>query len=826
MKLISILAINLVSSILGLSVSAQTEQYGYPVVNDQFINADKFLGWLQLTESPWVYSYNLNSWLLISADAGSTKLNTMHGVWIYVQGISVPSSSGSNLVYGFPVIENYINTGGFLSWLYIQNTPWVYSTAVSNWIWLASPPSTDLKSNPHTWAYFLNKHITSGSSLEVSDIAVANITDTSAAIQFSSNQPATAQLHYGLTDNNLNLASDLIDAQNTLHDITLSNLTANTTYYYQVESTDKNSKSAQSGVLSFKTASPGALGLSNMESTQITSGSALIRSTTNKSAKAQVLYGLSKSALTEIGELIDEGNHTHAIVLDGLEPLTTYYFRITSTDILNPRNTQSSNVMSFVTLGTSDLFMTQELTQYGITWTFEQAHQAGRFANGDWWVVGPVNVTSVTPAPGPAPEDEEIAGNLSWRYGDAGLQDDNQRRNGSMMVMSPGNQQGYDSRGLNYSASTSLSFPYTLPANRSLMSSRSYRTIPNPRLHQAIMWASEKNGYNPIQTVAVLTCLDQVPPTDAFRPAYVGTEKIIYQTKDLRWDRLQNLPLDTSSIPSWEQYERYFQRVWTDHLNGAWQGQHLLANENMASYGRDISRMVGQASLMLHLDVPQDTKEKLLINLIQYGIDLRGLVQQGAHYNQGGGHTSGRKWPILFAGLMLDDEDFLNLPSTALFHEDVQTYYGNGWAGQSALWQMIVHHGIRKTYLEQHPSIWNTYDSGWAKTAESYRTCCTIKAWAGQTLSALLMGAKGLWNHNAYFDNVEDWMRQEDLYAANRDGYARNSQERASFETFVNTMWMLYRDEVPNQSDGDVDLKWIPAGIGLDGNWVNNPKPN
>ena len=35
------------------------------------------------------------------------------------------------------------------------------------------------------------------------------------------------------------------------------------------------------------------------------------------------------------------------------------------------------------------------VTQDGVTWTFDQPRQTGRFVMGDWWVVGPVTVVSV-----------------------------------------------------------------------------------------------------------------------------------------------------------------------------------------------------------------------------------------------------------------------------------------------------------------------------------------------------------------------------------------------------------------------------------------------
>ena len=39
------------------------------------------------------------------------------------------------------------------------------------------------------------------------------------------------------------------------------------------------------------------------------------------------------------------------------------------------------------------------VSQYGITWTFDQPARVGRFVNGDWYVVGPVTVKAIDPQP-------------------------------------------------------------------------------------------------------------------------------------------------------------------------------------------------------------------------------------------------------------------------------------------------------------------------------------------------------------------------------------------------------------------------------------------
>ena len=37
------------------------------------------------------------------------------------------------------------------------------------------------------------------------------------------------------------------------------------------------------------------------------------------------------------------------------------------------------------------------VSQYEFTWYFDHAYTVGQFANGDWWVIGPVTITNITP---------------------------------------------------------------------------------------------------------------------------------------------------------------------------------------------------------------------------------------------------------------------------------------------------------------------------------------------------------------------------------------------------------------------------------------------
>ncbi len=458
----------------------------------------------------------------------------------------------------------------------------------------------------------------------------------------------------------------------------------------------------------------------------------------------------------------------------------------------------------------------RQVSQYGITWEFDRPALSGRFITGDWWVVGPVNIVRITPAPGPAPQDAEAEIKRD-QWGNTSMRDDNRMRNGSMVILECGPGQAYDSRSAGYDPALGVTLPHTLEVNRSLVSTVSNEDLTVPNFCRKIMWQSEQQQQAPLRAAAVLTCLEEQPPADAFRPPYAGSQKPIYPASEVRWGRLLRLA-PAGEMPSWDEFERYFQRPWLDHIP-SWVQRGLSPSENQPAYGREHGRLVSIAALMVHLDVPRERKETLTLRLVQLGIDLSGLAKVGGNYNHGGGHGSGRKWPLLFASLMLGAPELRDLPETAVFHEDAQTYYGKGWFGQTALWQMVTHHGPREPYEEKHPSEWERWD----KTSEGYRVCCNAVAWIGTALAARMMEAVEIWEHDAFFDYCDRWMRPDDPYAEARGDYGRPRGETQTFDPFVTAMWRAYRDGTPEQPYSGRNYKWVWEDG--EGKWVPNPRP-
>lgn len=85
------------------------------------------------------------------------------------------------------------------------------------------------------------------------------------------------------------------------------------------------------------------------------------------------------------------------------------------------------------------------------------------------------------------------------------------------------------------------------------------------------------------------------------------------------------------------------------------------------------------------------------------------------------------------------------------------------------------------------------------------------------------MNAIKLWGHNAYFDYVDRWMREDDPYKEARGDYPRPSSEGSTFDPFVTEMWRAHRDNAPKQEMAGNPKMWVWQG--KKGVWVDNPKP-
>jgi len=457
------------------------------------------------------------------------------------------------------------------------------------------------------------------------------------------------------------------------------------------------------------------------------------------------------------------------------------------------------------------LMLKQNVSQYGITWTFQKPARVGQFVNGDWYVVGSVTIEAIDPKP--------LYGSEIPRRELDGM--DNERpeahrvRNGFMLNPPAKMEVAYDSGVRNwFTPSLIQKLPVTMKPGDSLVS-----TISMPKnlvLHAQLRNKIERgvDDSSPIRTAAVLTCVGEPQPPDAFRPGFCDRRQRIYLARNLKRDLLPKAAA-TKSMPKVRQYIRFTQRPWV----GTCFFGFKEPVENMPQYGLEYGRVVGISALLLCTDLQQQ-KEPLLVNFVQVGIDLGGMVRAGhPGWTAWGGHGSGRKLPIVFAGLLLDDDELagisLSYPKVS-FGEDEQTAYGDCWTGAKVVF--AGHSGIDAATGEgrSRGSGWGPYEhtppSQWKdgqNTSESYRRCCTSVGWVAQALALRLMQAEQAWGHDAFFDYVDRWMYEDDSAfvrtikeATGRDHDKEWARQGQAWDEFVNEMWAKHRPTLQAPTDG------------------------
>lgn len=464
-----------------------------------------------------------------------------------------------------------------------------------------------------------------------------------------------------------------------------------------------------------------------------------------------------------------------------------------------------------------------KITQYGISWNFDKEYTCGQFVNGDWWIVGPVTISEITHEPGGELINSSVGSMINPRWGYA---------------------QGYDSRAMNYNSNLSVSTPVVLNPGDTIVSATKLTDL-------------TEGTY--LATAAVLTIVDQEQISDKFRPPFTrpgrvstsADDQLIFSSNqiDSQWSMLPNLS-KPGNTPALASSIELVKKAWIDHVP-EWVGEHTRPLNNLSFYGRDIAEDMSIVACQLLLNYSYEEKRQLAIHLIQTGIDYYGMYLDGGQWHADGGHGSGRKFPLVFAGLLLNHSGMKNIDKYYIdpqsgqtgfrFGEDGQTYYyddpeipefinietlevaagpaggdvypirgtrgwidiTNGGSGDIALWRMNGTNSSSTSFTgQEHIDVSNWSDNGENQVKfEAYRMSCTSHAWIGYGLALIRMGpaAMSVWNHNVFFDYIYRWMEQDDTSAINAYSVKYplrdiDFRQQTSNNAFVDSMWDLYSE--------------------------------
>ncbi|MBX7145115.1 MAG: hypothetical protein K1X79_11740 [Oligoflexia bacterium] len=447
------------------------------------------------------------------------------------------------------------------------------------------------------------------------------------------------------------------------------------------------------------------------------------------------------------------------------------------------------------------------ITRGEITWTLRRPISSGpgsvsqgTFITGDPWVVGPVEILSINPGSAISAEGYHLNGSMV---------------NPTYFNRQPGDLpalQGYDGRAADgnpagtiawlppYSAALNVArnLPFTLSAGNSLVSVKSRIDFSN---------TDQKTG---LQAASVLTILSSAPASGSFRPPYAGNDKTVrFNESQLQWNQLQQIPL-VSGAPSAASLASGFSNFWLDW--GGWNSRMLHPIANMPEYGRDLASLIGEAAVLVNMNIPQNQKRPLVLALVQMGIDFYANVVNGARWGGTGGQCSGRKLPILFAGAMLGDTSMLQVgfayPSyrrivngqvqnASVFGEDSQTFRVEETSPGSINFQSSP--SQPQHYSSAHLTLpeWGFSHTDWPVNdnrfwdGDPYRRCCTANAWVGNLLAARLMGLKANWNNDILFDYQDRFMAVQLERIINSP--STDAHWHRSWSSWVEQAWDTYR---------------------------------
>ena len=492
---------------------------------------------------------------------------------------------------------------------------------------------------------------------------------------------------------------------------------------------------------------------------------------------------------------------------------------------------------------------TKEIKQWEITWTIDGYERFGRYATGDFWVyhATSIDLTAIDPVSTSAGNDE----------------------NGSMINPSAtgtaqANKQGY--------YSTASYSTYDASLNVALDNGGAFTVNTESSLVSTVA----DNGTLP--DASILTVVDTVPSVGDFRPPYCGSDKTSNYNissidataygyfEDINPATLTKFPDGGSSGnnnyadgQTWA--EAKVQRVWLDHLYGD-KSRDVHPDNHMNGYGREICADIGDVALFLHLAPPiSDAVNKLptLTGLLQIGIDNYGVLQDAISegvsttWYADGGHSSGRKLPIIIAGAIFNEAgmkacgfiDGLTRQTFIVDADDIFAFpYAKTDVSGTDLWASYTttgptewleytnyHLGMPEWGIKHgefaHPTRLDT--PLWDET--TYRGDSTGDGWIGEVLAIRMFDfgggndGKTLWDWDALFDYMDRFrgirsnyrsIFADEMWDDNRGSYGALWADAATYSAFETAAATPTNIALVSKTFNSITVSWSGSTAGYD----------
>lgn len=428
--------------------------------------------------------------------------------------------------------------------------------------------------------------------------------------------------------------------------------------------------------------------------------------------------------------------------------------------------------------------MTGQVTQHGVTFTFASARPVGQYANGDFWVQGPVTITSITPTStlhnGLNGDGTSYTGRVV--HGAMVNPGNRSLATGGLLANNASNTvQGWDSIG-----SSKPRVTYSALANVDPGATGSALNVTSGSVVKFVSALSGlPNGAENRPAgldMAVLTVVSAIPAADAIRPGVSrsGGKGSPCRASQFNIGVLQNLA-PTASAPTYAQaldwIDRYIEVSQPDSINNP----VAKAINNHPEYGRDIGNNLHRALLALHLNtITAEQKRTMLSHLAAIADDIVSRAEEGAITLAAGGGNAFKKAVIAVCAAALGPYapaswlSFLSYANRTAWAEDSQIFRISGF--DVALPRFTGDGRPRSAYTQQMvgSSDWGenpvlqpeNSGSNWNAV---YRDIVGYSLYPGTLAVELTIGAKALW------DDPEFWLYMDSIYLRRTEGGAGNT---------------------------------------------------